>query len=78
MNPCFSQLKVAHVSASFVAGLASACVKILSHGLVFHTVLMLQVAPHQTNVAMEHSAGNTYCTSLKGPCFIAMIVYQRV
>ena len=45
--------------------------------LVFHTVLMLQVTyPPQTNMAMTKTPASAGNTSLKGPCFIAMIVYQ--
>ena len=45
--------------------------------LVFHTVLMLQVTyPPQTNIAMTKTPASAGNTSLKGPCFIAMIVYQ--
>ena len=77
MNPCFSQLQVAHVSASFVAGLASACVWILSVGWSFTLFWCFKLpTPPQTNIAMTKTPASAGNTSLKGPCFIAMIVYQ--
>lgn len=77
MNPCFSQLQVAHVSASFVAGLASACVWILSVGWSFTLFWCFKLpTPPQTNIAMTKTPASAGNTSLKGPCFITMIVYQ--